>query len=229
MSTPPESSRGDRRVGRYRILGFLGSGAMGDVYLAEDPHIERKLAIKTVRLDQALLDPRSTWHDPEADLSFAFYNNGYPAAGYDIGRSGRNRSKVVSMLGGDILDAVAARELHVQVAGDLAHVEIPVFEFESGRARHHFEPLHARECIDQLFRHRFAQVIRGRIAGQVRERQNCDGSARRRGPCSASRTFANLCSGSSSTSPPARTSSRRTTTAQLPASSLSKDGRRSAF
>ena len=37
-------------VGRYRIVGFLGAGAMGEVYLAEDPHIERKLAIKTVRL-----------------------------------------------------------------------------------------------------------------------------------------------------------------------------------
>src|SRR5687767_4758237 len=37
-------------VGRYRIVGFLGAGAMGEVYLAEDPHIERKLAIKIVRL-----------------------------------------------------------------------------------------------------------------------------------------------------------------------------------
>jgi eukaryotic-like serine/threonine-protein kinase len=37
-------------VGRYRILDFLGAGAMGEVYLAEDPHIERRLAIKTVRL-----------------------------------------------------------------------------------------------------------------------------------------------------------------------------------
>jgi tRNA A-37 threonylcarbamoyl transferase component Bud32 len=39
-----------RSVGRYRIIRFLGAGAMGEVYLAEDPHIERKLAIKTVRL-----------------------------------------------------------------------------------------------------------------------------------------------------------------------------------
>ncbi len=46
MTTP----EGTRSVGRYRILGFLGAGAMGEVYLAEDPHIERKLAIKTVRL-----------------------------------------------------------------------------------------------------------------------------------------------------------------------------------
>jgi serine/threonine protein kinase len=41
---------GSRHVGRYRIIDFLGSGAMGEVYLAEDPQIERKLAIKTVRL-----------------------------------------------------------------------------------------------------------------------------------------------------------------------------------
>jgi serine/threonine-protein kinase len=37
-------------VGRYRIVEFLGAGAMGEVYLALDPHIERRLAIKTVRL-----------------------------------------------------------------------------------------------------------------------------------------------------------------------------------
>jgi CubicO group peptidase (beta-lactamase class C family) len=45
-----------------------------------------------------------TWHDPEVDLSVAFYNNGYPATGYDVGRSGRNRSLVVTTLAGDILD-----------------------------------------------------------------------------------------------------------------------------
>jgi serine/threonine protein kinase len=39
-----------QNVGRYRVLRFLGAGAMGEVYLAEDPHIERKLAIKTVRV-----------------------------------------------------------------------------------------------------------------------------------------------------------------------------------
>lgn len=40
-------------VGRYRIVRHLGSGAMGEVYLAEDPQIERLLAIKTVRLQGA--------------------------------------------------------------------------------------------------------------------------------------------------------------------------------
>jgi eukaryotic-like serine/threonine-protein kinase len=41
---------GGGTVGRYRILRTLGSGAMGVVYLAQDPQIERLLAIKTVRI-----------------------------------------------------------------------------------------------------------------------------------------------------------------------------------
>jgi serine/threonine protein kinase len=41
---------GGHAVGRYRIVKFLGAGAMGEVYLAEDPQIDRRLAIKTVRL-----------------------------------------------------------------------------------------------------------------------------------------------------------------------------------
>ena len=45
-----------------------------------------------------------TWHDPEVDLSFAFYSNGYPATGYDRSRSGRNRSMVISTLAGDLVD-----------------------------------------------------------------------------------------------------------------------------
>jgi serine/threonine protein kinase len=39
-----------QQLGRYQILGRLGAGAMGEVYLAEDPQIDRKLAIKTVRV-----------------------------------------------------------------------------------------------------------------------------------------------------------------------------------
>ncbi len=39
------------RLGRYAILHPLGMGAMGCVYLAEDPRLKRKVAIKVVKAD----------------------------------------------------------------------------------------------------------------------------------------------------------------------------------
>src|SRR5690348_13766265 len=42
------------RIGKYEIRSVLGKGAMGVVYQAIDPHIQRTVAIKTVRKD--LLD-----------------------------------------------------------------------------------------------------------------------------------------------------------------------------
>ena len=35
-------------VGRYEIVGELGAGAMSKVYLAHDPNLDRKLALKVV-------------------------------------------------------------------------------------------------------------------------------------------------------------------------------------
>jgi serine/threonine protein kinase len=44
------------RVGKYDILGRLGSGAMGVVYHAHDPLLERDVALK-VMLPQIARDP----------------------------------------------------------------------------------------------------------------------------------------------------------------------------
>jgi len=41
----------EKRVGRYEIIDTLGKGAMGVVYLARDPIIDRQLAVKTLRVD----------------------------------------------------------------------------------------------------------------------------------------------------------------------------------
>ena len=43
------------RLGKYEIRGALGKGAMGIVYRGFDPHIERDVAIKTIRKD--LVEP----------------------------------------------------------------------------------------------------------------------------------------------------------------------------
>ena len=39
-------------IGRFRIERELGRGAQGTVFLAEDPHLQRQVAVKTLRLDR---------------------------------------------------------------------------------------------------------------------------------------------------------------------------------
>ncbi len=49
-ATPPGFDRG-RSVGRYLLISRLGRGAMGVVWTAYDPELDRKIAIKLVRPD----------------------------------------------------------------------------------------------------------------------------------------------------------------------------------
>ena len=56
-----------RRIGRYEVLAELGRGAMGVVYRARDPQIDRVVAIKTLRPDLGLPG------DAFAELKKRFY------------------------------------------------------------------------------------------------------------------------------------------------------------
>jgi len=77
------------KFGRYRILGELGRGAMGIVYLAEDTQLARRVAIKMIAL---------TGPEPERDQHEARFRQEARAAGgvshpaivtiYDAGREG---------------------------------------------------------------------------------------------------------------------------------------------
>lgn len=96
-------------LGRYEIISELGQGAMGVVYKARDPLIERMVAIKTINLSLA--------QDEQEEYEARFYQEA-KAAGrlshpnivtiYDVGKSGDNAYIAMEFLEGrelrDILD-----------------------------------------------------------------------------------------------------------------------------
>lgn len=51
-SEPPATSAQKTMLGRYLVTKELGKGSMGEVYLGQDPRIDRKVALKTMALGQ---------------------------------------------------------------------------------------------------------------------------------------------------------------------------------
>jgi eukaryotic-like serine/threonine-protein kinase len=76
-------------LGRYEVIGELGQGAMGTVYKAKDPLIDRVVAIKTINLNQAM--------EEREEYEQRFYQEARAAGRlshhnivtiYDVGKSG---------------------------------------------------------------------------------------------------------------------------------------------
>ncbi len=45
----PQGRAGGAKIGRFEIIKVLGQGAFGTVYLAHDPHLDRKVAVKVAK------------------------------------------------------------------------------------------------------------------------------------------------------------------------------------
>jgi serine/threonine protein kinase len=103
-----------KRFGRYEIVAELGRGAMGVVYKARDPQIDRLVAVKTV----------SMWgqdREEETDFRMRFLNEAQAAgrlhhAGivsiFDVGENPENQEQyiVLEYVAGESLNRILARE-----------------------------------------------------------------------------------------------------------------------
>jgi serine/threonine-protein kinase len=61
MTLSPET-----QLGRYRIVSLIGTGGMGEVYLAQDTTLQRKVALKVLPLEVAAKQDRMRRFKQEA-------------------------------------------------------------------------------------------------------------------------------------------------------------------
>ncbi|HEX3230263.1 MAG TPA: serine/threonine protein kinase, partial [Pyrinomonadaceae bacterium] len=59
------------KLGRYEILSKIGEGGMGEVYLAEDTRLHRKLALKILPAELASHKDRMRRFEQEAQAAAA--------------------------------------------------------------------------------------------------------------------------------------------------------------
>ncbi|BDU76794.1 serine/threonine-protein kinase [Mesoterricola sediminis] len=97
------------QIGRYEIKGLLGAGAMGAVYLAEDPRIKRKLAIKVVKLNAIGSEQERkeflARFQREAEVSGVLNDPGIVTI-YDVGDSELGPFLAMEYVQGQTLDAL---------------------------------------------------------------------------------------------------------------------------
>ncbi len=112
-----EMGQGDKtsKLGRYQIEGILGKGAMGLVYGGIDPAIDRKVALKTIRLD-FLSDPEEMEEMKkrlflEAQAAGKL-NHPNIVTIYDVGSEGAMQYIAMEQIEGQTLEDMIKREVN---------------------------------------------------------------------------------------------------------------------
>jgi eukaryotic-like serine/threonine-protein kinase len=109
MPLPPNT-----RLGRYEIRSQIGAGGMGEVYLAEDTRLHRKVALKILPADLASNQDRMRRFEQEA-IAAAALNHPNIAHIYEIGE--QDGTHFIAM---EFIDGQTLRELIQHRQTDLA-------------------------------------------------------------------------------------------------------------
>jgi eukaryotic-like serine/threonine-protein kinase len=128
MSSPFASGA---KLGRYEIRSKLGAGGMGEVYLAEDTELRRKVALKVSPADVVTNNDRMRRFKQEATAAAAL-NHPNIAHIYEIGESGGTR--FIAM---EFVDGLTLRELIHGRQTDLAKLLRHLQHVADGLAKAH--------------------------------------------------------------------------------------------
>ena len=114
-----------RSIGRYRILGLLGQGGMGTVYEAEDPELQRKIALKVLPPELAI-DPTSLERFKREARTVAALNHPNVVTVYSVERDDRTHFLTMELVRGKTLDRLIPDEgLEL---GELLTLALPLVE-----------------------------------------------------------------------------------------------------
>src|SRR5271157_4758932 len=124
----PKSGRRGERFGRYEILAELGRGAMGIVYKARDPKINRVVAVKTFSLARQEPEEEQEYRERffrEAEAAGRLSHPGIVTI-FDVGEEPENRAPYIVMeyVAGHSLEKLLSqndRKLPLYVALQLTH------------------------------------------------------------------------------------------------------------
>ena len=116
-----------KRFGRYEIVGELGRGAMGVVYKARDPQIDRMVALKTVSLRGQEPEEESEFRrrfQNEAQAAGRLHHPGIVAV-FDVGEEPESHEPyiVLEYVAGEALNKMLAREKKLPLARALQLAE----------------------------------------------------------------------------------------------------------
>jgi serine/threonine protein kinase len=99
----------DAIIGHYRIVSKLGAGGMGEVYLAQDTKLDRKVALKVLPADLAANHDRMRRFVQEAKAAAAL-NHPNIAHIYEIGESDETNFIAMEFVDGESLHKKIHRE-----------------------------------------------------------------------------------------------------------------------
>ena len=91
-----------RTLGVYEVLSLIGAGGMGQVYLARDTRLERKVAIKLMPGEHCL-DPERIWRFEREARAASALNHPNIVTIYDIGAAEDGRFIVMELVEGRTL------------------------------------------------------------------------------------------------------------------------------